>query len=524
MSTEELKSQILNVLLVEDNDDDALLLERHLRRHGFSPQVTRVETGSEMIAALQDGAMPDVVLADYNLPNFSGPAALQLLKKSGLDIPFIMMSGAVSEETAVDSMRAGAHDYVAKQNLTRLVPALERELKEASGRRNKLAAEAALLASEARFHRLVEAMPLGLLISESSSGRIVYANNAVERLLGCSDDDIASGVLTLDTLCPSLTVARGALSREVTSIEPFEAVCTTMSGETITVLIGIALLNPEASSEERQLAAFIADLSLQKKSEEVLRRTEKLAVAGRLAASVAHEINNPLEAVTNCLYLAAQTDLPETSRGYIQLAQNELDRVAQITVQTLRFYRGSTRSVQTDIHELIETIFTLLESRLRGLRIDVLRQFRANAPIFAQDGEIRQVLANLIGNAMDALPDGGRIVIRTSAARNWRSERRGIAVTVADNGTGMDEATLSRVFEPFFSTKGITGTGLGLWISHEIIAKHHGTMRVRSRRGETRHAGGTVFRIFIPAQGESSSSNSNGRDVKELAQAVSTVA
>ncbi len=159
------------------------------------------------MAALHDGVMPDVVLADYNLPNFSGPEALQLLKKSGLDIPFIMMSGAVSEETAVDSMRAGAHDYVAKQNLTRLVPALERELKEASGRRNKLAAEAALLASEARFHRLVEAMPLGLLISEAR-GRIVYANSAVERLLGCSDDDIASGALTLDTLCPSLTVAR----------------------------------------------------------------------------------------------------------------------------------------------------------------------------------------------------------------------------------------------------------------------------------------------------------------------------
>ncbi len=208
--------------------------------------------------------------------------------------------------------------------------------------------------------------------------------------------------------------------------------------------------------------------------------------------------------MTNCLYLAAQTDLPEESRGYIQLAQNELDRVAQITVQTLRFYRGSTHSVQTDVHDLIETVFALLESRLRGQQIDVLRQFRAAASVVAQGGEIRQVLANLIGNAMDALPDGGRIVIRTASARNWKSGRKGISVTVADNGTGMDEATLSHVFEPFFSTKGITGTGLGLWISNEIIAKHHGTMRVRSRRGETRHAGGTVFRIFIPALGESS--------------------
>jgi DNA-binding NtrC family response regulator len=181
MSSVDIKSRELKLLLVEDNADDAFLLERHLRRHGFQPQITRVETSPAMLEALAGSDTPDVVLADYNLPNFSGPAALQLLRKSGLDIPFLMMSGAVSEETAVESMRAGAHDYVSKQNLTRLVPALERELKEASGRRNKLAAEEALRASEARFHRLVEAMPLGLLISEAS-GRIIYANQAVERL------------------------------------------------------------------------------------------------------------------------------------------------------------------------------------------------------------------------------------------------------------------------------------------------------------------------------------------------------
>jgi signal transduction histidine kinase len=442
------------------------------------------------------------VLADYNLPNFSGPAALRLLKGSTLDIPFIMMSGAVSEETAVDSMRAGAQDYVAKQNLARLVPALERELREASGRRNKLATEAALRASEARFHRLVEAMPLGLLISDVS-GRLLYANRAVERLLDCTDDDIVSGALTLDSLCPSLTMAHSALSHETPSAEPFEAVCTTLSGETVTVLVGIALLNPEANREDRQLAAFIADLSLQKKGEELLRRTEKLTVAGRLAASIAHEINNPLEAITNCLYLAAQTNLSEQSRSYIELAQNELNRVAQITVQTLRFYRGTTQTEQIDVHELIETVFILLESRLRGLRIEVVRQFRATSPVIAQAGEIRQVLANLIGNAMDALPEGGRIVLRTAATRDWKSGRNGIAITVADSGTGMDKTTLSRVFEPFFSTKGITGTGLGLWISHEIVAKHHGTMRVRSRRGASGKTGGTVFRLFIPTQSES---------------------
>lgn len=520
MSSTELEPRELKILLVEDNVDDAFLLERHLRRHGFLPRISRVETVAEMQAVLRQKDIPEVVLADYNLPNFSGPAALQLLKKSGLDIPFIMMSGAVSEETAVDSMRAGAHDYVSKQNLTRLVPALERELKEASGRRNKLAAEEALRASEARFHRLVEAMPLGLLISDAS-GRILYANQAVERLLGCTDNDIASGTFTLGSLCPSLAVAHAALSH-ATSAEPFEAACTTKNGETITVLIGIALLNPEAAAEDRQLAAFIADLSLQKKSEELLRRTEKLAVAGRLAASIAHEINNPLEAITNCLYLAARTDLSELSRSYIELAQNELDRVAQITVQTLRFYRGSARTVATDVHELIETVFALLESRLRGLQIEVVRQFRAGSSVIVQAGEIRQVLANLFGNAMDALPSGGRIVLRTAATREWKSGRNGIAITVADNGTGMDRATLGRIFEPFFSTKGITGTGLGLWISHEIITKHHGTMRVRSRAAAPGITGGTVFRLFLPAEGGPLDDATSSAEI--LPQAVVTVA
>lgn len=524
MSSNELERDI-RVLLVEDNTDDAFLLERHLRRHGFAPHVTRTENAADMLAALQQKDLPEVVLADYNLPHFSGPAALQLLRGSGLDIPFIMMSGAVSEETAVDSMRAGAHDYVSKQNLTRLIPAIERELKEASGRRNKLAAEEALRASEARFHRLIEAMPLGLLISDAS-GRITYANRAAEHLLGCSDSDIAAGTLTLDSLCPSLSVAHASFSNGTLSSEPFEAVCTTTAGDSITVLVGIALLNPEASREDRQLAAFIADLSIQKKSEELLRRTEKLAVAGRLAASIAHEINNPLEAITNCLYLAAHTDLSELSRSYIELAQNELDRVAQITVQTLRFYRGSARTAQVDIHELIENVFALLESRMRSLQIEVVRQFRATSPVIAQGGEIRQVLANLVGNAMDALPEGGRIVLRTMATRDWRSGKSGIGITVADSGIGMDPATLGRIFEPFFSTKGITGTGLGLWISHEIVTKHQGTVRVRSRRPAPGIHSGTVFRIFIPCQTPAQDHSSPVAEVnaKQVAQPVSTMA
>ena len=496
MPAQQLDSRQIRVLLVEDNPDDAFLLERHLRRNGFVPDLTRVETAPEMRSALAAEDLPDVILADYNLPNFSGPAALQLLHTTPFDIPFIMLSGAVSEEMAVESMRAGAHDYVTKQNLARLVPALERELKDASARSNRLAAEQALRASEARFHRLVEAMPLGLTICDAQ-GRITYANGAIERLLGYGPGAMTSGSVTIRSICAAIE----RVSSDALTTEPFEASCTTTSGQEVEVLLGVAVLNPEQTRENHQIAAFVADLTLQKQSEEILRRTEKLAVAGRFAASIAHEINNPLEAITNCLYLLALTELTPDGRNYLDLAQKELDRVAQITMQTLRFYRRSTRPMDTDIPELIDSVLTIFDARLKRSQVEVVRRLRSIPPVFAHDGEIRQVLANLIGNALDALPQGGSIHLRTSSAVGAHG-RLGVVLTIADTGIGMDLPTLSRIFEPFFSTKGITGTGLGLWISQEIIDRHKGSLQVRSRRTTADSPGGTVFRIFLPIAAE----------------------
>lgn len=492
-----LDSNQLRVLLVEDNPDDAFLLERHLRRHGFLPKMIRVETASEMRHQLESEVVPDIVLADYNLPNFSGPAALKLLHTTGLDIPFIMFSGAVSEETAVNAMRSGAHDYVSKQNLARLIPAIERERNEAITRRNRLAAERALKASEARFQSLVEALPLGLLISDAS-GKIIYANIAVERLLGYSSSELLSGSITISDISPLLAEHLKHLIVTSGEFEPFEVACTKADRQTVDALIGMSFLDSETTNSTRQIAIFVADLSLQKKSEELIRRSEKLAVAGRFAASISHEINNPLEAVTNCLYLVAQTSLSGDARHYLDMAQKELNRVSQITVQTLRFYRASTKPSRVDLHELIETVLALLDSRFRQMGIEVVRDLRPQPMLLAHDGELRQVIANLMGNAIDAVQPGGRIIIRSRSNRDWVSGRQGISLTIADNGVGMDSETCSRIFEPFFSTKDIRGTGLGLWISREIVTKHQGSIRVRSRRSSPDLCAGTIFRIFIP--------------------------
>jgi PAS domain S-box-containing protein len=499
----------LRILLVEDSEDDAYLLTRYLERSGYAPVIRRVETAEAMQTELRQNDLDwDVVLADFNLPTFSAPAALHLLKRMGRDLPFIIMSGAVSEETAVQAMRAGAHDYVSKQNLARLVPAIEREIREARARRLKCDTEQALRISEERFLRLARAMPVGLVIAEPD-GIVRYANTAIERTLGYSEQELRSGAVDFRSIFEqdaSAVLLR--LRSAVAAAEPrrpFEALCRTRSNERVPVLLALAPLAPEdvadGTSSPEQIAIFFIDLSDQKRSEEVLRRTEKLAATGRLAASIAHEINNPLEAVTNCLFLIGSGPLDPRSKEYLHMAQRELDRVTHIATQTLRFYRQSSKPVDADMNDLLDSVVALYEPRLRTYAIRIQRQYQPVPPVRVYDGEIRQVLANLVGNAIDAMQrDGGRLILRTAPGRDPHSTP-GVYVTVADTGIGMDKSTRSRIFEPFFSTKGLTGTGLGLWVSQTIVEKHGGRASISSRvRTEQNGPGGTVFRIFLPLQ------------------------
>jgi PAS domain S-box-containing protein len=502
------KTTPLRVLLVEDDEDDAQLLNRYFERAGYRTFVHRVETEEEMRSALNHpDAAWDVVLADFNLPTFSAPAALRLLKRIGQDVPFIIMSGAVSEENAVEAMRAGAHDYVSKQNLVRLIPAIEREMREARARRMKLVAEQALRTSQERFLRLVQAMPVGLIIAEPN-GTVQYANSSVERLLGYGEQELRSGAVSFGSIFGAEGPAVLTRLQAITTAEPrppFETLCRTRSNDYIPVLIALAPLASDSSdtaSAPEQIAIFFVDLTEQKRSEEVMRRTEKLAATGRLAASIAHEINNPLEAVTNCLFLIGSGRLEARSQEYLRIAQQELDRVSHITTQTLRFYRQSTRPVHSDVNDLLESVIALYEPRLRSYAVAIKRRYRDLPPVHAYDGEIRQVLANFIANAVDAMQrDGGRLTLRTSPGRDPRNGGEGIYVTVADTGSGMDAATRLRIYEPFFSTKGNTGTGLGLWVSQTIIDKHGGRIASRSRvRSLPSEPGGTVFRIFLPLE------------------------
>jgi PAS domain S-box-containing protein len=255
--------------------------------------------------------------------------------------------------------------------------------------------------------------------------------------------------------------------------------------------------------EVRWVGAVMIDTTERRRSENTLRRTEKLAAAGQLAASIAHEINNPLEAVTNLLFLLrTQVPIGGEAMRFTEMAQHELARVSEIAQQTLRFYRPSTSPALANVAEILDSILTLHSGRIHTLRVDVARRYGDNVELYCLSGALRQVFANLITNALDALNGGGRLWVRAGRSHCWKDGRSGVRVVVADTGTGMPDEVRARIYEPFFTTKLATGTGLGLWVTHDIMDKHQGTIAVRSRSGSPDTNGsGTVFMLFFPDTG-----------------------
>ncbi len=245
------------------------------------------------------------------------------------------------------------------------------------------------------------------------------------------------------------------------------------------------------------IVTYSRDITQQRQSQAALIQSEKLAAVGRLASSIAHEINNPLESVTNLLYLAAGADNLGDVKEYLTLAERELLRVAAISSQTLRFHKQSSNPTPLDTEEAIDGVLYFQHGRVVNGNITVLRRFRSTRPILCFEGEIRQVLINLIGNAIDALQTGGGdLFLRTREGHNWSTGDPGVIMTIADTAGGMPDKVLKRIMEPFFTTKGEAGTGLGLWVSSEIIKRHRGRLQVRSRTGTAVH--GTVFALFLP--------------------------
>ncbi len=350
----------------------------------------------------------------------------------------------------------------------------------------------------AELESIYENTPVGLALFDPVGFRYLRINDELASIIGLPKDqiigrsilDIASGVATI-----------GELFRQVATGNPVRGLI--IEGELANKPGVQRAWNvnyfPVYGSDGKITGISTATLEItqQKKTEAALIQSEKLAAVGRLASSISHEINNPLEAITNLLYLIAlDPGLPPELKVYVNLAQSELSRVSQIATQTLRFHRQSVARTPVTAAQLVDAVLNLYQGRLANSGIRVKTRYSTETPILCFENDIRQVLNNLIANAIDAMRGGGQLLIRAHNTTDLPTARRGVRITIADTGHGMSPTTLSRLFEPFYTTKDLNGTGLGLWISEGIVARHHGRLQVRSTQHPVHH--GTIFSLFLP--------------------------
>lgn len=488
-------SKRLRVLIVEDSEDDVALLLLTLRKSGYDPVWARVDTAGAMEAALRDCEW-DVVLSDYTMPAFNARSALALVQKRDADLPFIIVSGSIGEETAVEAMKAGAHDFFVKGQLARLAASIERELRDVDVRRERRRAIEALReveerrrGSEERYRELVENIS-EMLFSLDSQGIITYVSPACRRILGYEPEELHGRHFLQYIHAEDRTVASSAVGRVLTGAsEEVEMRLVgkdgrphwvTGSGRPITD-------GPRVIG----LRGVVTDITARRAVEEQLEQAQKLEALGRLAAGVAHDFNNLLQAM-----FGAASMLQSSAGDSRQLAElqeellSHIRRGSSLTRQLLLFSRREvSQRAALDLNDVVAGFGKMIKRLVReDIRVEIMPAAEP-LPIMGDAAQLEQVLMNLVVNSADAMPDGGDLRVRTGPESDdcaW--------VEVEDSGVGMSPDVRAQIFEPFFTTKGVgKGTGLGLSVVHGIVTQHGGTIDVDSTPGR-----GTRFRIRVP--------------------------
>jgi PAS domain S-box-containing protein len=344
------------------------------------------------------------------------------------------------------------------------------------------------------------------IISKDLNGVITSWNPAAERMFGYKAEEMIGRPIIL-IIPPELHSDEDMILGKIRrgeKIDHFETVRVTKTGEKLDVSITVSPLKDQ-SGRVVGAAKIARDVGQRKRAEEALRISEKLASVGRLAATVAHEINNPLAAVVNLVYLIKRSaDLPALVKQYVNMAEEELNRISSLTRQTLGFYREERGAAQMRVGGICRNLVSIFSAKAANKSIHLNLQARSDPEIHAVKDEIRQLIANLLGNSIDAVPQNGFVILRISRATRHRKGQlsSGVRLTIADSGPGIPQHIRARIFEPFFTTKKDVGTGLGLWISKTIVDKHNGSLRLRSSTKPEKSW--TVFSIFLPAQGAES--------------------
>ncbi len=480
----------LRVLHIEDSDDDAHLIALALRR-SYELILTRVETAPAMEAALRGEAW-DVILSDFSLPEFSAPEAFQVLRASGLDIPFIIVSGTVGEETAVEAMRLGAQDYVIKGKLDRLAAAVSREVAERQVRAARDRAVEAREALEHRYRLLFDGNPLPTFVVDLETDAILAVNAEATRVYGYSSEAL---------------VAMRMSELEVAEADPRQH--RTQSGARLFVEVHAHAL---VIDDRPARVVVVRDVTEQKTAEENLRRSEtqmrqlqKMEAVGRLAGGVAHDFNNLLSVLLTYTDLALETlKTGDPLHEDVLEMRRATQRATDLTRQLLAFSRQQVLEPRViDLGSIVIGMDKMLR-RLLGEHIEIsLLTSRTLGKVLADPGQVEQIVMNLAVNARDAMPQGGRLSFETDNVtldETYCAQHHGVApgkyvmLAVTDTGTGIEPAVLLRIFEPFFTTKPPgSGTGLGLSTVYGIVAQSKGHIGVYSEVGR-----GTTFKVYFP--------------------------
>jgi two-component system cell cycle sensor histidine kinase/response regulator CckA len=502
----------LRILVLEDNPYDAELAIAALQQAGYTCRWDHVATREAFLDRIGRQSY-DLVLSDYSLPAFDGLSAVRLLRERDPDMPFILVSGTLGEETAIESLKAGATDYVVKTHLDRLVPVVARALRERDEQQQRRQAEAALRRAEARYRELFENAN-DMIYTRDLDGMFTSVNGMAERLTGYSRGELLSMRIE-QLMAPEYlhlraeSVLHGQDEGALSIAEEIEFV--RKDGSRVWVEVSSRLIHEDGQpiglqgiardvSERRRAAAERRHL------EDELLQVQKMESIGTLAGGVAHDFNNMLTAILGNVQLVLDGMRPEEN-DYPMLSEIEkaATRATSLTRQLLAFSRRQPlerRSV--DLNATVNDLSHMLR-RLIGEDVEIaMRLAPARLPIFADASQIQQVIMNLAVNARDAMPSGGRLTIATgeasmdeAACRNypWTQPGHYAQIIVSDTGIGIDAETQQRIFEPFFTTKGRgKGTGLGLSVVYGIVKQHEGFIQVHSEPGH-----GAMFTICLPA-------------------------
>ncbi|HXW00580.1 MAG TPA: PAS domain-containing protein, partial [Anaerolineae bacterium] len=443
-------SQPLRVLIIEDSEDDVLLLVRNLRRGGFDPVYEVVENAQDMRAALEKQGW-DAVISDYVLPQFSGSAALKLLQEIGLDLPFIIVSGTIGEETAVAAMKAGAHDYLMKGNLTRLGPVVARELQEAGERRERKRAETALGESEERFRQVISSISDWIYVTRiTGDGKLVnlYFSPHVEALTGYPYEKFIGdwSFWPLEVIHPDDQAAAAEQAARLTAGQNSEIEYRLIraDGEIIWVRDSARVDNEDSTA--KIVYGVVSNITQRKQLEEQFHQSQKMEAIGRLAGGLAHDFNNLLTVITgyNDLLLEEHVDNHDPDHTKLKQIKKATEQATLLTRQLLAFSRKQVLQPRVlNLNTIVTNMETMLR-RLIGEDIELITILQEGlGQIKADPGQMEQVIMNLAINARDAMPTGGKMTIETAQvkldetyARQHIGAKPGSYVMIAITDTG----------------------------------------------------------------------------------------